>query len=130
MTKTFFFIKNITFTFYFSKGVVAGVCERQGNEGTLPYWPITSSLYRTTLCFLRSLTSLPFLLSGQRPLTIIALPGCQAASLRDPPYLNPRLWIENWPLQDFSYLLLGVYIYIFTLSTYSSGHPRDVLPLI
>ena len=46
--------------------------ERRGDEDKLPYWPITSSLDYTTLCYLQGLTVLSLLLSSQGPLQAIA----------------------------------------------------------
>ena len=55
------------------------MCERdretEGDEDSLPYWPITSSLDHTTLSYLQSLTSLPLLLLDQGSLRAIAPAG-------------------------------------------------------
>ena len=60
------------------------------------------------------------------------LGACQLVSVTgDWPYLDPRLQIDDWPLQDSPpRICCRPFIYNFTIPMYSSCHPRDMLPLI
>ena len=126
--------KNITFTFNFSKGVVAGVCVRdrktEGDENRLPYWPIISSSFdHITLCYLHGLTSLLLLLPSQWPLWADTSPGAW----------RPVSVIKRISTQDSRFktdpcktpcICCRPCIYNFKMPTYSGCHPRDVFPPI
>ena len=91
-----FFIKIYVYLFILSKGVETSViCETDGRWGRqvrLPYWPITSSLNHSTLCYLQyplntSSASRPGLLN-RRPLRATA--PSRAFSLT-------ASWLSLWP---------------------------------
>ena len=99
-----FLYKDITLTVYFSKSVIAGICERRRETMIDCHIDHNSSWpYRAVF------SSRPYIFSFSASQPWATMGRCSTrhleASLRNWTYLDLRLQIEDWPLQDSPSLL-------------------------